>query len=187
MDIEDLISKARSGDVESYGPVVKETQARLRAFIAAYCPHADRIDEVAQRAYVWAYEHLDRYEPGTRFYAWLKTIARNLLLAELEAQRREAHNRRRYLDHLQASVCRDELSGHQDGPDTDLAAALKSCLDALPSESRNLIARRYERSEPVVAIARDLARSEAGLKVTLFRIRQALRKCVEVRLAAGQV
>jgi DNA-directed RNA polymerase specialized sigma24 family protein len=97
MDIEHCIDKARAGDVESYGPVVTEYQGRIRAFVAACCPDASQVDEVAQRTFIWAYEHLDRYESGTRFFLWLKAIARTMLLSELETQRREASNRKRYL------------------------------------------------------------------------------------------
>jgi len=186
MDFEDLIRKARSGDVESYGPIVTESQGRLRAFIAAYCPDRNQVDEVAQRAFIWAYEHLDEYEPGTRFYSWLKAIARNMLLSELEAQRREAGNQRRYLAHLQATACHEALAREASHQRADLVQALQACLEELRAEPRRLIRRRYEKPEPIAAIARDLKRSEAGLKVTLFRIRQALRKCVEGRLAGAE-
>jgi len=185
MDIEQCIDKARAGDVESYGPVVTEYQGRIRAFVAACCPDASQVDEVAQRTFIWAYEHLDRYESGTRFYLWLKAIARTMLLSELETQRREASNRKRYLAHLQATACRDELAAQADDDRAELSAALRACLEALPAESRKLITRRYEGPEPLAKIARELSRSEAGLKVTLFRIRQALRKCVEGKLAGA--
>jgi RNA polymerase sigma-70 factor (ECF subfamily) len=183
MDLEDLIRKARFGDVESYGPIVTELQGRLRAFIAAFCPDRDQVDEVAQRTFIWAYEHLGDYKPGTRFYAWLKAIAGKMLLAELEVQRREARNQRRHLAHLEATACREHLATEANDRRLELAEALQICLDKLPAKQRQLIRRRYEEPEPVAAIARDIKRSEGGVKVTLFRIRQALRKCIEGRLA----
>ncbi len=184
MRLEDLIAKAKSGDVESYGPVVAEFQGRLRAFIATFCPDRGQVDEVAQRTFIWAYEHLGEYEAGTRFYSWLKAIARNMLLAELEAQRRQVSNQRRYLAHLQVTACREDLAAG----DTRLEAveALQECLAELSDEARRMIRRRYEQPEPIAAIARDLNRSAGGVKVTLFRIRQALRKCVEGRLAGAE-
>ena len=185
MDFDDLIKKAKSGEVESYGPIVTEFQGRLRAFIAAFCPDRNQVDEIAQRTFIWAYEHLGEYEVGTRFYAWLKAIARNMLLAELETQRREARNRRRHMAHLQAAASADRLAGGDDRR-LELVEALQGCLDKLPANSRRLIRRRYERPEPIATIARDLERSEGGVKVTLFRIRQALRKCVEGRLAVAE-
>jgi RNA polymerase sigma-70 factor (ECF subfamily) len=185
MDLELLIRKARSGDVDSYGPIVTEFQGRLRAFIAALCPDRDQVDEVAQRTFIWAYEHLGDYEPGTRFYSWLKAIAGNVLLSELEIQRREARNRRRHLAHVEATACRKHLAAEADERRLEMVEALRSCLEKLPAEQRRLIRRRYEEPEPIAAIARDINRSEGGVKVTLFRIRQALRKCIEGRLAGA--
>jgi len=109
MRLEDLIAKVKSGDVASYGPVVAEFQGRLRAFIATFCPDRSEVDEVAQRTFIWAYEHLGEYEVGTRFYSWLKAIARNMLLAELEARRRQVSNQR-YLAYLQVTACREDLA-----------------------------------------------------------------------------
>jgi RNA polymerase sigma-70 factor, ECF subfamily len=183
MDLEGQIRKARSGDPDSYGPIVAEFQGRLRAFIAAFCPDRNQVDEVAQRAFIWAYEHLGDYQPGTRFYSWLKAIARNVLLSELEVQRREAGNQRRYLTHLQATACREHLAAEADDRRGELVEALQACLEKLPAGHRRLIRRRYEEPQPIETIAREIQRSEGGVKVALFRIRQALRKCVEGRLA----
>jgi len=184
MCLDDLIAKARSGDVESYGPVVAEFQGRLRAFIATFCPDRSEVDEVAQRTFIWAYEHLGEYEAGTRFYSWLKAIARNMLLAELEARRRQVSNQRRYLAYLQLTACREDLAA--DDTRSEAVEALQKCLEKLPAEARLMIRRRYEQPEPIAAIARELNRSAGGVKVALFRVRQALRKCVEGRLAGAE-
>ena len=186
MDLEGQIGKASSGDPDSYGPIVAEFQGRLRAFVAAFCPDRNQVDEVAQRTFIWAYEHLGEYRPGTRFYSWLKAIARNMLLAELEAQRREARNQRRHLAHLQATACRDRLGTDAADRRLDQVEALQACLEKLPAKARRLIRLRYEKPAPIAVIARDLKRSEGGVKVTLFRIRQALRKCVEDRLSVAE-
>ncbi len=186
MDLEHLIEQAKAGDVESYGRIVTESQEGLRAFVAAYCPDQNQVDEVAQRAFIWAYEHLDEYELGTRFHSWLKAIARNMLLSELAMQRREAGNLKRYLIHLQATACHEALAREASEELADVTKALQACLGELPAERRRLIRRRYEKPEPIAAIARDLKRSEGGVKVTLFRIREALRKCVEGRLAEAE-
>ncbi len=124
--------------------------------------------------------NLDDYEPGTRFYAWLKAIARNHLLADLEVQKREARGRQRYLEFLLAAGCRDELARDHDAPDP--TRALRACLDELPPGDRALIAERYESRRPVQAMARDAGRAAGALRVALFRVRQRLRRCVEGKM-----
>ena len=179
MGIEQAIEKVVEGDTAAYGNVVREFQGRLRAFIASYCPDMEQVDEIAQRAFVWAYEHIREYEPGTRFYAWLKAIARNVLLAELEVQRREAKGRRRYLDHLMVHHSREGLTSAASGEASDASDLLRRCLDELPEKSRRLVRRRYEGGRPVRDIAREEGKKESAVKVALFRIRQLLKRCVE--------
>jgi len=186
MDFATLIRNIRSGDVASYEPIVADSQGWLRAFIAAYCPDRAQVDELVQRVFVWAFEHLGQCRSPQRFRGWLKAIARNTLLAHLEAQRRQTRNRKRYLEYLQATSCRDGLEADADDEQAGRIEALHACLDELPDASRRLIRRRYERPEAIAQIARDLNRSAGGVKVSLFRIRQALRKCIEGRLASAQ-
>ena len=40
-------------------------------------PHL--IDEIAHETYVFAYNHIQEFQRGTSFFAWLKSIAWNLL------------------------------------------------------------------------------------------------------------
>ncbi|MBN1421439.1 MAG: sigma-70 family RNA polymerase sigma factor [Planctomycetes bacterium] len=184
MDLDASIRKVRAGDIDEYGVVVRLFQGRLRAFIASFCPDRDLVDEVAQRTFVWAYEHLKEYRTGTRFYSWLKAIGRNLLLAELEAMKRNARNKRAYLRYLQASASRRSLEAESPDRERDLLDALRHCLRKLTPRSQSMIRRRYESEDSIVAMAESLGTTPGTVKVTLFRIRQSLKKCVE-RLLAG--
>jgi len=185
MDIEKAVTEIKSGREERYADIVRAFQGRIRAFIAAYCPDRNQIDEVAQSTFVWAYEHLDRYRAGTRFYAWLKEIARLKLLAELESQKREAQNRNKYLDHLQTVHSGSSLCAGHPSLKKDLADALRICLEKIPPSSRSLIQRRYEGKESIAGISKALKKTENAVKVILFRIRQALKKCVEQAAGPG--
>ncbi len=182
MHIDEAIKRAAEGDTECYGAVVRKYQGRLRAFVASFCPDTDRVDEVAQRAFVWAYEHLEEYKAGTRFWAWLKAVGRNMLLSELEMQKREARMRRKYLDHFQAARARQELLSGEHERQPEMAEALRACVDELANHSRELIRRRYETGQSIRVISREQKRKEGAVKTALFRIRQALRRCVEGKL-----
>lgn len=182
MDLEEAAVRSQQGDLLAYEAVVRECQAALTTFIAVYCPDRNQIDEIVQRTFIWAYQHLGEYQPGTRFRAWLKEIARNLLLADLEVQKREAQTRRKYLEFLQATACRQDLA-QEDGDGPEMANALRECLGGLSSDARAVVTRRYEAGRSADDIARETGRSCAAIRVTLFRIRQALRRCVEGKLS----
>jgi RNA polymerase sigma-70 factor, ECF subfamily len=181
IDTDALVQAVRAGDLEKYGLLVREHQAAVRAFVATYCPNREQIDEVAQQTFIWAYEHLADYQTGTRFLAWLKAIARNKLLAELEVQRRESDNRSRYCEFLQATSAHEELSRDESPDESGLAEALRGCVDKLPEDLRSLLNRRYKEDVPVRTLAEKVKKTETALKVTLFRIRQMLKRCVEER------
>jgi len=67
----------------------------------------------------------------------------------------------------------------------EVAQALERCLGKLSAGDRALVAARYERGLRVTAIAQRLRRNVATVRVRLFRIRQALRRCVEAILSRG--
>ena len=64
-------------------------------------------------------------------------------------------------------------------------AALMACLEKLPPASRRLIVQRYDGSvEGIDQLAPQFGRSVQGLYAQIKRIEQALRECVQRRLAA---
>ena len=180
MTHEEAIARVLRGDAPAYEAVVAGFHRPLRAFVARFCPDPHRGDDIAQRAFVWAYEHLREYQAGTHFAAWLKGIARTLILSELEREEREDRNRRHYLAHLEATRLHQNLSGPDDTEAR--SAALRECLETLPGASRELVDQRYRRQVPLDQIARAGGSSEGGIKMALLRIRQTLRRCIEGKL-----
>ena len=178
MDTQGLVEAVKAGDVERYGELVREHQAAVRAFIATYCPNWEMVDEIAQQTFIWAYEHFDEFMPGTRFQAWLKAIARNKILAELEVQRRESGRHKKYSDYVQNVSAQEELE-EAEPAEEGLASVLSSCLEKLPDDLRQLMKRRYQDDVNIRDLAQQAKKTESALKVTLFRIRQMLKRCVE--------
>lgn len=179
MDTHQLVQAVKAGDVEKYGELVRQHQAAVRAFIATYCPNWETVDDIAQQTFIWAYEHFDEFTPGTRFQAWLKAIARNKLMAELEVQRRDSGRRQKYVDYVQTVSAHEELRDAEPSDESGLAAVLGACIDKLPGDMRQLMTRRYQENVAVRELAQQVKKTETALKVTLFRIRQMLKKCVE--------
>lgn len=182
-DLDEDLRRAQAGDAEAYGAVVEATQARLRSFIAGYVPRAEWVDDIAQQAYVSAYESLADFEPGTDFYAWLRQIAYNHLRAELE----KTNRRRRLEKDRQASLGSSELMRRLEddaGDDEELLGALRVCVGELPPASRVMIDGYYGAGAGLADLGRKLGRTADSLKVSLFKIRARLRECVERRRAA---
>jgi len=179
--LESALQHAQAGDPDAYGVVVAAFQARLRAFIAGYVPQASWIDEIAQQAFVSAYQSLKSFRVGTDFYAWLRQIAYNHLRAELEKSNRRRRLETTYLQEIAAGELSRQLERAGDDGDLD---ALRDCVSLLPDTSRDIVHRYYREGAPLAEIAGALGRPAGSLKVTLFKIRERLRDCVQKKRAA---
>jgi RNA polymerase sigma factor (sigma-70 family) len=139
-DDAELIDRAKRGDVDAYGELVRRYQHDARRTAAAIAG-AGVADDAAQEAFVRAYGFLHRFRPGAPFRPWLLTVVANVA----RNQRRSSHRWTRALRQsgqrggqpLAAPSAEDEaLTRHRGG---DLRAA----LDALPHRYRDVVACRY--------------------------------------------
>ena len=73
----ELIEKARSGDTESFSALVELHQERAIHAANALVGNFEDARDLAQEAFVKAYENLDRFESKSRFYTWLYRILAN--------------------------------------------------------------------------------------------------------------
>lgn len=176
-DVDALVLLVRAGNVDAYDEIVRQHQVALRAFIATYCPNWEVVDDLAQLTFLWAYEHLHEYNPGTHFQSWLKAIARNTLLAELKTKQRHSGRYRKYVDFVITTAEQSELEKPE--VENDLPGVLGECLQKLPEDARQLLQWRYQDELATRELAEKLNKTETALRGTLFRIRQMLKRCVE--------
>jgi RNA polymerase sigma-70 factor (ECF subfamily) len=180
--VEEAIARVREGSVDAYETVVRAFQGRLRSVVANSCPPGLDPDEIAHLAFVEAFRKIDGYQPNTRFFAWLCTIARLILLSELRKQRREARSRENYLGQVAGQAMEAELETGGE-LDEERVRALKGCLEALPGHLREAVQMRYDRDASIENISRRLGKSAGAVKVQLFDTRKKLRDCVNRKLA----
>ena len=139
---------------------------------------AEAVDDVAQEAFVVAFEKLQTFERGTNFGAWVRTIARFLVSKEL---RREERRQRMLGEHVVEILNGDESASISNDP--ALTEALKRCLAELPERGRRLVQQRYfENLAPTVIASRE-GRKANDVRQALFRLRTALHDCITQRLA----
>ncbi len=177
MDERDLARRAKEGDREAFGEIVRLYQARLRAYAARYVPGSEDVFDIVQDAFLDAMEHLDRFDPSREFGPWLRAICRNRMLN---------HFRSRRAGRSAAAALVDRALEETRGPmEDDLEAAgrklqaLHRCVNRLEPSHRELIDLRYRREVPLEDLSRRLGRSAAALAMALLRIRASLQKCME--------
>ncbi|MFH5806362.1 sigma-70 family RNA polymerase sigma factor [Alienimonas sp. DA493] len=158
--------------------LLTDAQLSLRAYLRVLMPGHPAAADVLQQANAKLWERRADFQAGTDFKAWAMTL---LKYEVLTARKREARERLRFSDDLEATVA-DELATFEPRVD-DRAEALQACLSALPAEKRDLLVARYGADETLAEYAGRVKRSVGGLRVTLHRLRAALAECVERRLA----
>ncbi len=156
---------------------IAQVQGRLRGFIRSLLIRPEDVDDLLQDVNQVLWEKADQYEPGTNFWAWASQIARFKVL-----NKRRAYGRNRFVfddDFLAqlADVAEDRFAQLD-----DRRIALDHCLRSLPNAQRRLLDLRYFEEQSINEVASAAERSVASVTQTLYRIRGALRSCIEKRL-----
>ena len=68
-----LVARARAGSADAFGRLVHMHQQGLRAFLRRL--GAQDADDLAQESFVFAWEHIARFDPARPFRPWLFGIA----------------------------------------------------------------------------------------------------------------
>ncbi len=181
--LEDAVRRTRSGDSAAFEVIVRRFEKPVRAWLAGHVPPGIDVDDVAQRTFVAAFTRLGDYTPGTRFDAWLFTIARYQLLTELTRLRRVADYHARYAPDL----LQRELQRRSSEPPELLATRLEHlqvCVESLGEHLKQYVTWRYDEEIPLQEMAARSSRSVSAIKKQLWLIRQKLQQCVETRMAA---
>lgn len=173
--IEAAIRRVLAGDIDAYALVVTGFEQLVWGVVAQILGDRDETEELVQRVFVHAYEHLDRYTQGTDFAAWIVTLARNLSRNHLRDTIREHHRRGSLREHLIRHLG-DDRAWERD--ERELLDALATCQSALNDESRDLLRLHYQDAVPLHDIALRLQRSTSGIERMLVRLRLTLRDCI---------
>ena len=173
------MSQAAGGDTSSFGELVSRHQVRLRRFIFRYIRDEHTATEIAQEAFMKAYEQRQKWIPKAKFTTWLFTIGRNLCIRELRKM-----SRRPYPESTATDESQDFLDTLADGgmdPETttDMSELHRRALEALaelPEIYRETVILRVFENLPYSEIAAVTGAPVGRLRV---RMHEALRKLRE--------
>jgi RNA polymerase sigma-70 factor, ECF subfamily len=155
-----------------------ENQQQLFSYVLALLPCMQQAEEVFQNACVIILSKADQFEPGTEFLRWACQIAKF-----------EVYNfrRRSSSGNLTLSSSVLEMLAEREPPlgshSETRQRALRRCLDSLSTSDRRLIEARYAESASSRELAKKLSLQENTVYKALGRIRRALRRCVDARIA----
>jgi RNA polymerase sigma-70 factor (ECF subfamily) len=83
----ELIERARAGDADAFGWLVRRHQRRIYRLAAHLTGSSAEAEDVMQEAFVRAYQALDRFDGRSEPFTWIYRIAVNLSLNRLRARK----------------------------------------------------------------------------------------------------
>jgi len=170
-----------SNSLQEYVQLMTQHQIALRTFIVSLLPGNANVSDVLQETNLVLWQKRNKFKHGTKFLAWAFTIARYEAMHERDRSKRDG--RLIFSDELVNALADPEHeSEYNDEKNERHLTALEHCMTKLESDERELINHRYTQGKSLEKLAEDCGKSPGSLRVALFRIRAALKKCIEIQL-----
>ena len=86
----ELVRRAREGDMSAYDDLVRRYQERIYATIYHMTSNHEDANDLAQEAFIKAYQALKSFKGGSSFYTWIYRIAVNKTINFLKQRKNRA-------------------------------------------------------------------------------------------------
>ena len=139
----ELIDRARGGDADAFGLLVRRHQRRIYRLAAHMLRSAPEAEDVTQEVFVRAYQPLERFDGRSEPFTWLYRIAVNLSLNHIRAKKTRSRTSSGD-DPRMLTVLAESRAGMSSDPAADsenrrVAAALYEGIDKLSETLRTTL------------------------------------------------
>jgi RNA polymerase sigma-70 factor (ECF subfamily) len=170
-----LVFAAQDGDADAFSELFRRHYQTVRRACARRLHDIREADEVAQAAFVRAYERLDRCTGDRRFGAWVQVIANNLCVDHMRAAARTTPS---------DEVGNDSAEPAENAPENavlraEQAVLIQRALAALPDRQRDVVVARDVDGRRPPEIAAALGLSLGAVDSLLLRARRRLAASVQ--------
>ncbi|MGD2058264.1 MAG: sigma-70 family RNA polymerase sigma factor [Anaerolineales bacterium] len=173
-----LIRRTRSGDLPSFGVVVQRYQGSVFNVCYRFMGERQLAENLTQDTFIRAHQRLESYDDSRPFGPWIRRIAANLCINELNRSKKLVFSLDEQMDTPIERVLR--------GPEQAQVARerrqeVRQAISALPPHYRAVIELRHFQDLTYKEIAQALSIPLSDVKSHLYRARQSLAQ----RLAAN--
>lgn len=167
---ERLVRACRNGDRAAFETLLARYERPVYNVAIRMLRHPEDARDVAQTTFLKAYEKLEQFDFGHRFYSWLYRIAINESIDFL-------HSRQRYAPLDDEAEYADENRGPQEAyGSVQLEQRVEAAMMKLSPDQRAVITLRHFTECSYQDIAGILGIAEKTVKSRLFTARQLLRR-----------
>jgi RNA polymerase sigma-70 factor (ECF subfamily) len=169
-----IITAVLEGDRNAFGILVRKYQKQVFTLMHRFTNSTSEAADLTQEAFLRAYDRLETFQPGKKFFVWLYTLSLNLARDYARKNKQYADNLTENRDDPQRETPDQESRLIQKGE----AMALLEALYRLPEDFREALILRYREDLSMRDIARVLNLSVSGAKMRIHRGLIKLRELV---------
>ncbi|MES2437538.1 MAG: sigma-70 family RNA polymerase sigma factor [Verrucomicrobiota bacterium] len=165
-------------DPDEFTRIIAENHSSLRHYIGGFGVNPAWVDDIAQDTFLVVYRKWDEFLAVENPGAWLRGIAKNLILNETA----KLNRRQRLLNHnltkLLVEAEKDDAPAIDPSAHSEKMDALRACLAHLSKKTRGIIEARYFTNLNSFQIGQEMAMKPAAVRKLLFHARQSLAECL---------
>lgn len=165
------------GDLAALGAVFDHFAPRLLHVALHLVGEPSDAEDLLQETFVVAIERADEFDPRLALEPWLGGILRNL--ARNALRRRAAHRAETLVDLADSGTTAASAEVDRE----ELRRLLRTHLDRLPAEQREVLALQLDRDLAPAEIAAEIGLSPGAVRMRLQRAREQLRRYLPPGLA----
>jgi len=172
-DDRELAAAAQGGDESAFAELVRRHQAGVRRCAGRVLGDQEEARDVAQLAFVRAWENLHRYDPAWSFSTWLYRIATNVAIDVLRSR---DSRERTHTSHLRLVEDRVGASAPRDLAEAEVLRIFAELAEELSPSQRAAFLYREVEGMATAEVAQILGCSEATVRNHVFQARAVLRR-----------
>ena len=177
---EAIIQRVLSGETEAFEALVLANQRKVYNLCLRMTGNPEDAEDLAQEAFVKAYQNLGSFKGESGFGPWLYRLASNVCIDHLRREKRREKSSLTYLDES-GTAAEIELPDERFSPETSLERRqteehVQRGLSALTPEHRRILILREFSELSYDEIADALGLSAGTVKSRISRARLALSK-----------
>lgn len=164
---------ARRGDQAAFASLVRSVQRPVYGLSLRLLANEAEASEVAQEAFLRAFQNLHKYDVERPFDLWVMAIARNLCLDLL---RRRSRVKTDDLEDLKETLPSGAATAEDDAIARQERLSLELAMATLSADDREVLALYYVQKRTTKEIALVMGVAPGTIMARLFRAREKLRQ-----------
>lgn len=174
-----LIRRTRRGDLPAFGAVVQRYQGSVFNVCYRFMSERQLAEDLTQDTFIRAHQRLESYDDSRPFGPWIRRIAANLCINELNRNKKLVFSLDEQMDTPLERITR--------GPEEAQVARerkrrVREAIIELPPHYRAVIELRHFQELSYKEIARALSIPLSDVKSHLYRARQSLAQRLEANV-----